>query len=325
MEPADNVAMLQHFAEHRPHLEPFSHFNELTLDTGVASVTRRPDGTLLVESGDGVTTTIVQWQHRLHINYQARIDESIMCFKAWLSPRFCKNGENRVAWRFLNMFDNDEYMQQQVEAPPIDNALIDDHPWHANSESYVPLSGNALESWYIPAEWADRLNAMPGPQRNELMDRHRKRIETVVTNQSCGGDVTSFASLTHKERHTRCTEAAQQHAQVLEVAMANDIDHMKRWAFSGFCEMVGRAKRASAHLLQLDEGRLVAKSQWVLPSSSWDPTAKLFINLAQSTTLTLCNASTEPWSLHGKNFVGSLAPAQTMQFQCDADGRVSIM
>lgn len=316
--------MLQHFAQHRPHPAPSGDFNEITLDTGVARVTRQPDGTLLIEGGDvdgGVEAiTVAQWQNRLHVNYRAWIDENIQCFKALLSPRFCKSGENRVAWRLFNMFDDDVYMQQLAATgdgadatTTIDSALINEHPWHANTESYHPLCEKAMALGYVPAEWTDRLNAMPGPQRNESLARHQRRVEALVTRLSYAGDADAFA---------QCAEAAQGHAHELERALVSDIAHMKRWALAGYCDMVRRAKQTSEHLRELDEGRLVPQPQWVvLPPISSSSAPNLFINQHRSTTLTFHNASTAAWLLHGNDFCGPLLPSQVIRFDCDANGR----
>ena len=102
-------AMLLYFSEHRPHTEPFDDFNEITLDTGVACVTRQDDGTLLVDSPEH-KTTMAQWQRRIHINYRAWISSHNTVFKATLHTRFCRNGENHIAWVFANKFDDVAYI-----------------------------------------------------------------------------------------------------------------------------------------------------------------------------------------------------------------------
>jgi len=314
--------LLEHFARHQPQLEPFDDFNELTVDTGVACVTRQVDCTLLFSGGNSGDNniTIAQWQNRLHINYRSWVDaSSFNCFEVSLSPRFCKRGENRVAYRLYNRFDDTAYMKGLEETQPVpidDIALINGHPWHANSESYFPLDGPTLQLlWYVPAEWADRLNAMPGPQRNELLDRHSKRVDELFTTANAND-----TPLSYEEKTALCEEVVRIHAHNLENSMTSDIEHMKQWAFVGYCEMVARAERAGGYLRQLDECRMIPRSHWVLHPSS---NTVFFINMHPSTSLTLCNASTEPWPLKGCNYNGSLAPAHSIQFDCDEKGGIT--
>jgi hypothetical protein len=324
----DDAAIVQYFTEHRPCAEePFTDFNELSIDAGAARVTRQADGSLVVESMDGIDghgVTLAQWRQRLHVNYEARIEAHATCFKATLTPRFCHPGENHVSFCMHNKWEDENYMERvhawllQHETttptpPDTKNSVV--HPWH---ENYLPIPEDALlTGWYVPGEWVTELNERYGPLRNELLDRHRARVKALVK-PPCQS---SFDALPSKEKDNFYVSVMRDFLGHFREALDRDIELMSRWAKIGYQYMVARMLCLKARLTEEDESRLVARVCWSLPAPPLDSgQQKLFINVSRGTSLVLHNESLDDWSLHGPGFVGVLAQGQIIKFEHSKEG-----
>ena len=95
-------------------------------------------------------------------------------------------------------------------------------------------------SWYVPEEWCDRLNANSGPVRNELMDRHRKRVEALATEHSMG------KNWSRDELETLYENMLRDYRHELETAFEKDMELMAQWVHVGYRDMMALWSRSTS-------------------------------------------------------------------------------